>query len=269
MQLKTVKLKSSIVELNMSREDKRLPVCLRIADAAVLCEECRSRGTDSRSDIQLGCSSRGLRPNQHLFIQSDLPTFTYQVASGAFRLYRILQNGRRQILGFKYPGDFILGEASRRFNVQAISMATVRVFPRTVLDALANESNAFVHRLNEIANSELSSLYDQVSIVGTSDPEASVVAFLLNLEMQILKRNGSVSPLQIPMLRSDIADYLGITHETVSRIFTTLKKRGLISLAEGRRVRICNRHELENIARRIVELPQTARFAALSCEAAS
>lgn len=165
----------------------------------------------------------------------------YLIRSGAVCLYNMLRNGRRQIVAFKFAGDFIMPPAGEfhRFSAQAMTATELRVFSLVAFRAAAREDARLLARLHDMAVAELSCAYDLIAILGRTDAEASVAAFLLDVEA---RAGGGV--VVLPMLRTDIADYLGLTQETVSRILTSFKRRGLVELGRGRTVRIRERAAL-------------------------
>lgn len=223
-----------------------LPPCVRnIGATDKPCEGCT--GEETASGGFPPCSRRTLLPGQHLFFQDDSRSHVHLVTSGALRLYKMLCNGRRQVIGFKYPGDFVtLGRAAKyRFCAQAIRASTLRVFPAAAFDAAADKDLRLLSKLYESVSADLASAHDLILTVGQRDAEASVAAFLLEIDAPAALED---SGLVLPMLRTDIADYLGLTHETVSRIFSAFKRRGLIELAAGRRVRLKNRQALKALA---------------------
>lgn len=99
-----------------------------------------------------------------------------------------------------------------------------------------------------MAIAELSSAYDLISILGHHDAEASVAAFLLDVDARAGLHADAAGVVVLPMLRTDIADYLGLSHETVSRILTSFKRKGLIDIGRGRTVRIKERSALALLA---------------------
>ena len=185
-----------------------------------------------------------------MFLGSDERLHAYFIRSGAVCLYKMLRNGRRQIVAFKFAGDFVIPGTSgtHRFSAQAMTAAELRVFPLAAFRAAAAEDARFLARLHDMAIAELSSAYDLISILGHHDAEASVAAFLLDVDARAGLHADAAGVVVLPMLRTDIADYLGLSHETVSRILTSFKRKGLIDIGRGRTVRIKERSALALLA---------------------
>lgn len=173
----------------------------------------------------------------------------FTVTEGVVRLYRLLSDGRRQVLGFALPGDF-LGLSLfdvYGFSADAVTDTNVCRFPRKSFVSYVDQRPHLMRRLHEFASHELSLAQDQMVLLGRRTAEERVAAFLIALRDR-LKRLGHTSPsLPIPMGRQDIADYLGLTIETVSRTFTKLTKaKSIVVVPDG--VRLLQESELEQLA---------------------
>jgi CRP-like cAMP-binding protein len=245
-----------------------IPACiLNIGGASPPCdgERCLNRGRSHDHRVGgLTCRGRDLEPGQHLFVGTDIQSHVYLVKRGTLCLYNMLRNGRRRILSFKFPGDFIVSGFGRehRFSAQAVVPAEIRQFPFAAFHSAVSNNRQILARLYDMVSADLSSAYDLVSIVGQHDAEASVAAFLLALDARVASRGDDNDFVLLPMLRVDIADYLGLTHETVSRVFTSFKRRRLIQLIRGRRVRLENRPALATLAGRMDHDPNRRLAAA-------
>jgi CRP-like cAMP-binding protein len=224
-----------------------LPPCIRNigADCSPACGKA-----DCTDHIRkLGCVRRTLQPRQHLFMEGDARNHVYVVKSGAVCLYRMLRNGRRQVVGFKLPGEFVaLGDGPHyRYCAEAIGATEVRSFQTWIFHAAAAKDPRFLLKLYEAVARDLARTQDQAVSVGQRDADGSVAAFLLNLAGRSLPTD-SGGVLSLPMSRADIADYLGLSLETVSRIFTSFKRLGLVALRGRRGVRLIDRAALRAIA---------------------
>lgn len=195
------------------------------------------------------CSRRKLAASQHIFLQGDPQSHVYFVKAGAVRLYKLLRSGRRQIIGFKFPGDFIaLGyDAKHRFSAQAMKSTELRSFPSPTFHAAAGNDSRILLKLYEAVARDLSRAYDLALSVGQRDAKGSVAAFLLNVEARASARSGRLGIVSLPP-RGDIADHLGLTIETISRVLTMLKRRGIIELHERGGVRLIDHAALKAAA---------------------
>ena len=166
-----------------------------------------------------------------VFWEGDQAGHIYDVVEGILRVYRILPDGRRAIMGFIYPGD-VLGvsfQSRYLFTAEAVTDVKVRRFSRNRFFALVNELPELRPQLFAILCDEMSTAQDQMLLLGRKSAEERVVSFLLAVH----RKNGVGNAIEVPMSRLDMADYLGLTIETVSRMMTGLTRRGLIA-ATGR-----------------------------------
>jgi CRP/FNR family transcriptional regulator, anaerobic regulatory protein len=186
-----------------------------------------------------------------LFIQGETADAVYNITAGVVRLYKLLPDGRRQIVGFALPGDF-LGLALRDtygFSADAIEPTVACRFSRQSYSALVDEKPHLLRRLHEFATHELTLAQDQMMLLGRRTAEEKLVSFLLGLRERWARLyGGRLSPtVQLPMSRQDIADFLGLTIETVSRTFTKLARdKTLLIVPDG--VRLLNLERMEHLA---------------------
>jgi CRP/FNR family transcriptional regulator len=169
-----------------------------------------------------------------VFAQEDVTTSFYNVLDGVLRLYKLLPDGRRQIVGFALPGDF-LGMATERhgFSADAIGPATVCQFAKAPFARFAEHRPKLLRRINELAVRELNSARDHMVLLGRRSAEEKVATFLVGWRDRLQQFRGPSKAVRLPMSRQDIADYLGLTIETVSRTFTKLEREGVIDIVPG------------------------------------
>ncbi len=191
-----------------------------------------------------------LEPGETLFYEGDEPGYVYTLASGTIRLHKLLPDGRRQITGFVMPGD-ILGLATRHgfsYSAEAVTEAGVCRYPTRKLEALFDEFPKLEKRLLSKARDELAVAQDQMLRLGRKTPAEKIASFLLGLSRRAERWDMPSNSLLLPMSRSDIADYLGLTVETVSRTFTRLRSEGVIELPESHRVVLVDLERLADLA---------------------
>ncbi len=180
------------------------------------------------------------RPGQTVFDEGDLAPYVYNISRGHVRLFKLLQDGRRQITGFLNPGDF-LGLAARKtyaYSAEAISDADLCRFKVAELEELLTERPPVRERLYEMANDELAAAQEQMLCLGRKTAKERVASFLIGQLRHAADCGAGDAAFDLAMSRSDIADYLGLTIETVSRTFTALREEGLIGLPTTHRVSI-------------------------------
>ena len=188
-------------------------------------------------------------PKATLFEQDAMAGSVFNVTEGVVRLCKSLPDGRRQIVGFALAGDFLGLALMDRYSVAAEAVTEVQAcrFTRSAFLGYVDERPHLLRRLHEFAGHELSLAQDQMLLLGRKTAEEKVAAFLLNLQARY-GRIGTISVnVPLPMSRQDIADYLGLTIETVSRTLTKLaRKKALVITPDG--VRLLNASALEQLA---------------------
>jgi CRP/FNR family transcriptional regulator, nitrogen fixation regulation protein len=170
----------------------------------------------------------------------------FRVISGAARRCVVRADGRRQIVDLLLPGDFFgfTTHDEYDFAVEAVVEGTHVVrYPRRRVEMLADSDPRMARELREVAFETLGRLQAQLLIIGRVTALEKVGSFLLEMESRL--SDGAAHRMVLPMSRYDIADYLAVSVETVSRSLTDLKHRGMITLAGTRQVKIVNHEALE------------------------
>ena len=182
--------------------------------------------------------------NAEIYGEGEPADYLYKVVSGTVRTYKVLSDGRRQIGAFYMPGDVFGLETSdeHTFSAEAIADTKVLVIKRSALVALAKRDGEVARQLWALTGLELSRVQDHILLLIKTAQER-VAGFLL--EMADRASNGN--SVELPMSRQDIADYLGLTIETVSRTLTTLENAAAIELPSSRRIVLRNRSALSRL----------------------
>ena len=190
-----------------------------------------------------------------IFFEGEIATHVYNLTSGVLRLSKLLPDGRRQIAGFLFPGDFlgITMEDEHAFTAEAITDSTLCQFPRARFDNFVDGHPQLERRLYAIAAHELAAARRQLVLLGRKTATERVVSFLLMLSERrkapCRKDDGEArEEIILPMSRSDIADYLGLRIETISRELSALKVSRLIQLTSTQTIRLIDRERLEQMA---------------------
>ncbi|MES2029186.1 MAG: Crp/Fnr family transcriptional regulator [Pseudomonadota bacterium] len=184
-----------------------------------------------------------------LFDQGALAGSVFNVTEGIVRLYKSLPDGRRQIVGFALPGDFLGLALMDRYGVAAEAVTPVRVcrFSRAAFLTYVDGKPHLLRRLHEFAGHELSLAQDQMLLLGRRTADEKVAAFLLNLQARYGRIGAKSVNVPLPMSRQDIADYLGLTIETVSRTLTKLaREKTVVVVPDG--VRLLSTDRLDQLA---------------------
>ena len=174
--------------------------------------------------------------NEEIFVEGELATGIFKIKSGCMRTATVLSDGRRHIRSFYLPGEFYGLEAGRVYSVtgESVTRCKIHMFRKNALFEAADDKIAM--RLLMIAASELSRAQKH-SLLLLRGAKERVVGFLLDMA----ERQNNWQQVDLPMTRGDIANYLGLTTETVSRMFGRLEDSAAIAIAiERRRVTLCD-----------------------------
>ncbi|MCC9624607.1 cyclic nucleotide-binding domain-containing protein [Thalassospira sp. MA62] len=223
-----------------------------------VCEACSIKDLTFCSSLQ-GAEHDQLRqllthvqyePHTTIFHEAEDADYVFNVTSGSVKLYKLLGDGRRQITGFLFPGDF-LGlalNATYSYTAEAIEPITACRFPRQKLEKMFDQYPKLEKRMLGMAVDELAAAQDQMLLLGRKTAKEKVASFLLMLARRQEARGEGTETINVPMSRSDIADYLGLTIETVSRTLTQLRKDSTISLKDNRHIEAVGIDMLEDLA---------------------
>jgi CRP/FNR family transcriptional regulator, nitrogen fixation regulation protein len=193
------------------------------------------------SSIDLMGALMSFTRNAEIYGENEPSDYVYKVVSGTVRTYKVLADGRRQIGSFYLPGDIFGLESGdeHTFSAEAVTDAKVLIIKRNALVALATRDNDVAQQLWALTSGELRRVQDHVMLLIKTAQER-VVGFLL----EMAKRMPSGNQVELSMSRQDIADYLGLTIETVSRTLTQLENSSAIELPTSRRIVLRNRAAL-------------------------
>ena len=189
-------------------------------------------------------------PGQAVFWEGDAAGHVFHIVEGCLRVYRTLPDGRRAIVGFFYPGD-LLGVSFRErylFTAEAVSPVKLRRFPRRRFHQIVDETPHLRPQLLAKICDEMTAAQDQMILLGRKSAEERVVTFLLTIAHRSGADTRTPVEVELPVGRLDMADYLGLTIETVSREISKLKRDGLISLNGPHKVVLRRMRSLQDIA---------------------
>jgi CRP-like cAMP-binding protein len=179
-----------------------------------------------------------------IFGENEPADYLYKVVKGTVRTYKVLNDGRRQIGGFYLPGDIFGLEFADEYTLSAdtITDAKVLVVKRSALVALAERDAAIGRELRALTARELRRVQERILLLIKSAQER-VASFLL----EMAERAATADAIELPMSRQDIADYLGLTIETVSRTLSALESAAAIEVPTSRRIVLRNRPALNQM----------------------
>jgi CRP-like cAMP-binding protein len=182
--------------------------------------------------------------NAEIFGEGEPAEYVYKVVTGAVRTHKILSDGRRQIGGFYLPGEIFGLEIGKehQFSAEAINGVTVLVVRRSAIVTLAERDCETARELWAFTGRELKRVQEHMLLLVKS-AQQRVASFLLEMS----KRLAATDTIELPMSRQDIADYLGLTIETVSRTMTQLASSQAIVLPTSRRIVLRNAGALRRL----------------------
>lgn len=173
---------------------------------------------------------------EEIYGEGEGAEFVYKIVGGAVRTHNILNDGRRQITGFHLPGDLFGLEsgATHRHTAEALTETRVLIFKRRQIERAAASFAEVACQLWTRATTELRHAQDLAVLLGRCTAQERIAAFLIEVD----ERLGGTSTFALPMTRRDIADYLGLTVETVSRTLSLMEEHGALFRNGGRRISI-------------------------------
>ncbi|MGF1606007.1 MAG: helix-turn-helix domain-containing protein [Rhodothalassiaceae bacterium] len=185
-----------------------------------------------------------------LFCDGERCRTLYQLLSGAVKLYKISFDGRIQIANFAYAGDIVglQNDGTHRLSAEAASRVDALSFNRAALDRSAGQDSALALQLWHLGLAEIDRAHEQLVILGKRSTMERFAWFLLDLDERLPQTARERGALIIPMSRRDMANYLGLSMETVCRCFTRLRTLGLIETPKYNRVRLLDRALLRDIS---------------------
>ncbi len=205
-------------------------------------ERCGAKGATALSGGPLVRFKR----NQQIYAEGAQAGHSFKIVEGAVRLSRILADGHRQVLDILMPGSTFGIELTDRYGAAAEAIGEVVVLrcPRACVARRSEEGHH--HELLGMLSASLSATQDHVAMLGHQGARERVASYVVRLmRVQDGKEN---KPLDVPIGRQDIADYLGLTIETTCRTLSNLRTTRVISMPKARQITVHNMDRLEEIA---------------------
>jgi CRP/FNR family transcriptional regulator len=232
------------------------------SDIPVLCRSCEARHKgicgalteEQLISLSKHTSRKIAKPGTGLIRDSEPITTYANVVSGVVKLSKLLEDGRQQIVGLQYAPDF-LGRPLRAESLVAAEAATnveLCAFPKSVLERLMAESPELEHKLLEQSLKELDEAREWMVTLGRKNAQEKIASFLYmiaaHLDPEANLEEDREMTFDLPLSRADIADFLGLTIETVSRQLTRLRKSGVVSIENLRHVTVPSLDRLNEAA---------------------
>jgi CRP/FNR family transcriptional regulator, nitrogen fixation regulation protein len=189
---------------------------------------------------------RSFTRDEEIYAEGDVLDSWYRVASGTVRISKLLPDGRRHIAEFYFANDCFGfdGDDQRAFSAEAVGDVTLLRYPLRATERLIDQNPRLARSLCVMTLRDLAHTRSRTLLLGRMTAAERVASFLLEMS----ERRDAQCVLDLPMSRVDIADYLGLTIETVCRTLSSFKRLGTIAIPSAHRVEIRRRDELEAIA---------------------
>ncbi len=243
-------------QLNKPRQKK----VVDLHSVKVACKECSLHqlclprsiaGADLEKLDSIIERKRPLKRNEHLFQVGSAFNSIYVVRSGSLKTYSPTVDGQEQVTGFHLPGELLgldaIGKGKHPCAAKALETTSVCEVPFEHLEGLTQELPTLQHQLLRLMSKEIFDDQELMLLLGKKTAEARLSAFLLSISLRFKQRGFSSTEFYLSMSRNDIANYLGLAVETVSRMFTRFQEDGLIK-AERKHIVIKNREMMKKIS---------------------
>jgi CRP/FNR family transcriptional regulator, nitrogen fixation regulation protein len=183
--------------------------------------------------------------NDEIYAEGDPADCWYKVVSGTVRVCKLLADGRRHIAEFCFSGDcFGIDNTSERFySAEAVDNVIVMRFQRKATERLIDQNPALARLLRDAMLRDLANAHERTLLLGRMTAAERIAAFLL----EMFERRYRVKAVDLPMSRNDIADYLGLTIETVCRILSAFRRDRVITIPTPHRIELLDRDALEAV----------------------
>ncbi len=214
---------------------------------------CGALSADNLARINQIARQKDYRAGETIFFEGDEVNYLGNVVSGVVKLGKLLPDGRQQIVGLQFASDF-LGRAFKgqaTCHAEAVTDVELCIFPRKPFESLLNDIHDFEDRLFANTLDELDAARDWLLLLGRQSAREKVARFLLMIARRIPNigcgavEDAEMIRFDLPLSRADIADFLGLTIETVSRQITRLKTDGLIEVEQNRTITVPSVAKLE------------------------
>jgi CRP-like cAMP-binding protein len=216
------------------------------ADTATVRPVAQSGQLEELLGLERTGARRSFGRDAEIYAEGDRSDCWFKVVSGTVRICKLMADGRRHVAEFCFAGNCFGLDAlrERRFAAEAVGDVIVMRFPRAVTERLIEERPDLSRRICDMTMRSLGQAQARMLRLGRMTAPERVASFLLELA----ERRDAIRAVDVPMSRSDIADYLGLTVETVCRMLSTFKRAGIIAIPSPHRIEICDREALEAVS---------------------
>ena len=191
--------------------------------------------------------SKPLQKGQHLYRESDDFQSVFAVRSGTLKAYRTTDDGREQVTGFYFPGEILgmdgIGNNRHASSAKALETAAVCEIPFASLETLSASMPHLQRHFFQLMSREIVEDQELITLLSKNSADERVAALLVSISMRNARRKLSATRFRLSMSRIDIGNYLGLTVETVSRVFSRMQKLGMLRV-DNKEIEILDRDAL-------------------------
>lgn len=228
------------------------------SDIPVVCRACEARHggicgvlqPDQLAELSRHSTRRKLGSGHEILGQGEQVPYYANILKGVVKLSKMMSDGRQQIVGLQFAPDFLgrpfVSESS--MTAEAATDVEICLFPRRVVDRMAGDLPGMERKLHSQSLKELDEARDWMLTLGRKSAQEKVASFLYLIATHIDPENDDKSCFDLPLSRADIADFLGLTIETVSRQMTKLRKDGIIQIENNRHITVGDLRTLNDAA---------------------
>ncbi len=248
-----------------SNQQKNCPSAVAVAkscphDNAISCGNCRLGSIClplalEQDDVvkldEIVQRGKPLQKGEHLYREDDAFTAVYAVRSGAIKAYRLTGDGEEQITGFYFPGELIgmdgISKDKYASSAKALETSAVCEIPFNRFEELSTQIPSMQRHFFQLMSQEITSDQQLITLLSKNSAEERVASLLIGISARNARRQLSKTSFRLPMSRTDIGNFLGLTVETVSRVISRFNKQDLIAV-DGKEVTLLDLDAMKTIA---------------------
>ena len=195
--------------------------------------------------------SKPLQKNQHLYREGDDFQSVYAVRSGTLKAYKTTDDGKEQVTGFYFPGEILgmdgISNNAHASSAKALETAAICEIPFTSLEKLSSLMPSLQRHFFQLMSREITEDQQLITLLSKNSADERVASLMLSISSRYARRKLSATQFRLPMSRVDIGNYLGLTVETVSRVFSRMQKMDILQV-DNKEIRILDVPGLQKMA---------------------
>lgn len=213
---------------------REFQVCCGTCRLASICLPLALESDDIAQLDEIIQRSKPLQKGQHLYREGDDFQSVYAVRSGTLKAYKTTDDGREQVTGFYFPGEIVgmdgISNNIHASSAKALETAAICEIPFTSLEKLSALMPSLQRHFFQLMSREITEDQQLITLLSKNSADERVASLLLSISMRNARRKLSATQFRLPMSRVDIGNYLGLTVETVSRVFSRMQKMDLLGV---------------------------------------